>query len=851
MPAHISPDQFVTRLESLLTGTSAEAALVMRKDAILASAGADTEALNAELVGHLMLAWDKTLQGEMVRDCVLGEKEHLLYSTPLAGDTVLALVYDTVVPLGQITSQVRQLTQELDWEEKKGIEQAAPEVSFEVETFDLASLLAEMPPPRPELSSASQSGWELEAPEEPAQEGLDSLLPWNQPGYEDGRPFSWDEEDELEEQVILKSLIKETHEPSEQPSGSSTALSEEPPTFKSTEAAPFLALEGAVLPESPVVNQPPLLMDEGEPELAERPDWLWSQTPTSVGEPESGSSVLSEVQAEAEDYSIELTGPAADWLFDHTQAPEPIEALEALPEEETFEPTGETPDWLWEETPQPDTGAAEENAPQLPLEPALLPEGKAELSEASPSPTEWLWEAPIEAENQVEETEAQDAAVYTAQLPPIFDQAEEPLDNAAEAPTWLWLPDGADQKGSLAAADGTPVQPFPEGMVLPQEDETVNWHWAGWQEEIPIPKSPTTEVLKPTFEINEEGDFSWEWSPAGEEPSVSQPSIPFLEEENNAPEQEMNWSWEPAQPSYEVHSALEAPALENPWWDQPLHSEPEENAFSPMLEEPVAEVNASEGGQAYVSLKEWEIGELREKDAPGWVSSPLPAEAQEAMEEYDSWELAQPNIAEEPIRPFFTAPGGTPALITPYPAQPVDPMAETRPFSPQLLSPQQNMIESQLAAGFRSSFCVTIMLVPYFPEHLLKDELSGHLRGWMIELCQGLGWNLVKIKIHPKFLLWAVQEALPVVSVGNFIYNIRQHTSRRLYKEYPDLRYKYPTANLFQRLACTFSPLKYENRSGDFWAPGYLLVNGTQPPSAEALREFLRNVRRRQGIDHI
>ena len=45
-----------------------------------------------------------------------------------------------------------------------------------------------------------------------------------------------------------------------------------------------------------------------------------------------------------------------------------------------------------------------------------------------------------------------------------------------------------------------------------------------------------------------------------------------------------------------------------------------------------------------------------------------------------------------------------------------------------------------------------------------------------------------------------------------------------------------------------YSHLKNENPSGDFWAPGYLIVSGAQPPTTQMRREFVDESRRRQGL---
>jgi hypothetical protein len=56
---------------------------------------------------------------------------------------------------------------------------------------------------------------------------------------------------------------------------------------------------------------------------------------------------------------------------------------------------------------------------------------------------------------------------------------------------------------------------------------------------------------------------------------------------------------------------------------------------------------------------------------------------------------------------------------------------------------------------------------------------------------------------------------------------MRHHTSQRIFSHFPELA--------------------QENPSGDFWAPGYLMVSDSQPPSAQVMQNFIQETRRRQG----
>jgi hypothetical protein len=41
--------------------------------------------------------------------------------------------------------------------------------------------------------------------------------------------------------------------------------------------------------------------------------------------------------------------------------------------------------------------------------------------------------------------------------------------------------------------------------------------------------------------------------------------------------------------------------------------------------------------------------------------------------------------------------------------------------------------------------------------------------------------------------------------------------------------------------------MKKENPSGDFWAPGYLIMGGTQPHPPQLVKDYIKQTRTRQG----
>ncbi len=119
------------------------------------------------------------------------------------------------------------------------------------------------------------------------------------------------------------------------------------------------------------------------------------------------------------------------------------------------------------------------------------------------------------------------------------------------------------------------------------------------------------------------------------------------------------------------------------------------------------------------------------------------------------------------------------------------------------------------------------LLLPRFPQHHMTGELLDHLGEWVPHICIAFAWRLEYISVRPEYLQWIVNVP-PATSPAYLMRILRQHTSERLFAEFP--RYK------------------KENPSGDFWAPGYLIMGGSQPPPAQLIKDFITQTRQRQGI---
>jgi REP element-mobilizing transposase RayT len=119
------------------------------------------------------------------------------------------------------------------------------------------------------------------------------------------------------------------------------------------------------------------------------------------------------------------------------------------------------------------------------------------------------------------------------------------------------------------------------------------------------------------------------------------------------------------------------------------------------------------------------------------------------------------------------------------------------------------------------------LLIPRFAHHHLTGDLADRMGEWVPEICVAFGWRLEQIAVRPEYLQW-VTNVPPATSPGYLMRILRQHTSERLFAEFPRF--------------------KKENPSGDFWAPGYLIMGGTNPPPPQLVKEFIAQTRQRQGI---
>lgn len=167
-----------------------------------------------------------------------------------------------------------------------------------------------------------------------------------------------------------------------------------------------------------------------------------------------------------------------------------------------------------------------------------------------------------------------------------------------------------------------------------------------------------------------------------------------------------------------------------------------------------------------------------------------------------------------------------PAIL---PASTAPRVAPDENAAPQQFSeaPRGSLLSVEPVSPTLSHLAYTALLLPRIPQHVLVGELCEELGLWVPQLCLAFGWRLEGMSIRPETLQFTLQVA-PSVSPGNVVRILRQRTSQRIFSRFPEL--------------------KELNPSGDFWAPGYLIISGSTPPQPNLLHDFVVQTRRRQGL---
>jgi DNA-binding response OmpR family regulator len=207
-----NPEVSAHQIEQLLASTTASAGILLLRGQVLASSGVLTLESSSNIINYLNRYWENIQSGELFRYLTMEHEasSYIIYAAPLIKDTAIALVYTTQKPLLEIRGEVTRLrkaflerystTRELRQDypiHAKG--QAAgtgrdtppvaanrlnthrfsetpplitlpevedePEGLSEKELQSLNNMLAEMPPPDPELDTQQLAETAVEQPQ--------------------------------------------------------------------------------------------------------------------------------------------------------------------------------------------------------------------------------------------------------------------------------------------------------------------------------------------------------------------------------------------------------------------------------------------------------------------------------------------------------------------------------------------------------------------------------------------------------------------------------------------------------------------------------------------------------------
>ena len=151
---------------------------------------------------------------------------------------------------------------------------------------------------------------------------------------------------------------------------------------------------------------------------------------------------------------------------------------------------------------------------------------------------------------------------------------------------------------------------------------------------------------------------------------------------------------------------------------------------------------------------------------------------------------------------------------------------ETENTRPNSINEAVGQVNLQPTSPGMYDLTYACLLVPRFSSHHLTGDLALRNSEWIPNICIAFGWRLEYISVRPDYLQWVVNVP-PSTSPGYLMRTMRKQTSEKIFEE--------------------FSRLKKENPSGDFWAPGYLIMGGSQPHPSKLVKDYIRSTRERQG----
>jgi REP element-mobilizing transposase RayT len=203
-----------------------------------------------------------------------------------------------------------------------------------------------------------------------------------------------------------------------------------------------------------------------------------------------------------------------------------------------------------------------------------------------------------------------------------------------------------------------------------------------------------------------------------------------------------------------------------------------------------------------------------EKTPRSWADHPLEKDITFVS---DDETVPSINYTEEDLPPYQTE---TRPSISRAPEKP------PQPYGQEFLQTVEPVLPSEpTPALYNLSFaCV---MIPRFPHHHLTSDLATRISEWIPQICVAFGWRVEHLAVRPEYVQFMINVP-PATSPGYLMRIIMKVTSQRVFAGFP-------------RFAD-------ENPSGEFWAPGYLIISSTQLPPHRMVKDFIAQTRKRQGL---
>jgi CheY-like chemotaxis protein/REP element-mobilizing transposase RayT len=539
-----------------------------------------------------------------------------------------------------------------------------------------------------------------------------------------------------------------------------------------------------------------------------------SQPVEEIPSEEPGEISLEENQVEVEEAEVEEeTIQPEEFLED--QAVVETDEIAIVEEEigESQESSAEEVTAEFEESTEEEvTSEAEESLEVLDFSEMeeTLPEQETTETEETSSEVQTL-----EAETLPHQEEFEEEEIPPTEISWIEEEPEAPEEKKADETTSEEDISQEDMRGEVTAPD----QADQKGKKV-DLDEDLNAVLISLNEARLEEPAPATdqEAFKPPFDLENMGDIFSEQEPAEEDKSAGEEEV-IQEEGIEALSGDQEDAWE----TITEEEAEKQAEIETQRIIEDILTQPDEDLedFPP----------AGSLEQALDDLQSWDTDKLGEKaktEEDEFTPTIITGETARTVEETgedSSLQAVQEDVAsdrviEEGLYPWETeVPQESEATPTPHAG-----------------------LDEAVAGGYldlmtdlegvpilqeKDNPAYTCILVPDLHEFSLSSEITDRLVEWMPKLCHAYGWQLEKLSIQPTYMQWTVR-VTPGISQGFIVRKIRLQTSIRMFDEFPEL--------------------KKDSLSGNFWAKGYLVVSGSEPPPAELLDDFIqRNSRPRDN----